>query len=95
MSEYGHDKGMGVDCKAMEAEEEAKGRGTLVKGTLTCRAAGAEAVTWSKMAESEASASPHLTPPWGFKSRPSWVDSLIIDRWSPRLPANGKEWHAL
>jgi len=34
----------------MEAEEGAKGRGVLVKGTLTCRAAGAEAVTWSKMA---------------------------------------------
>jgi len=70
MSEYGHDKGMGVDCKAMEAEEEAKGRGMLEMGTLTCRAAGAEAVTWSNMAESEASASPHLTPPGGFNLDP-------------------------
>ena len=37
MLEYGNDKGMGVDCEAMEAEEEAKGRGVLVKGTLTWR----------------------------------------------------------
>ena len=43
MSEYGNDKGMGVDCEAMEAEEEAKGRGVFVKGKLTCRAPGAEA----------------------------------------------------
>jgi len=61
MSGYGNDKGMGVDCEAMEAEEGAKRRGVLVKGTLTCRAGGAEAVTWSKMAVSEASASPQLT----------------------------------
>ena len=58
MSRYGNDKGVGVDCEAMVAEGGAKGRGVLVKG---CRAAGAEAVTWSKMAQSEPSASPHLT----------------------------------
>ena len=35
MSGYGNDKGMGVDCEAMEAEGEAKGRCVLAKGTLT------------------------------------------------------------
>jgi len=34
---YVNDKGMGINCKAMEAGEEAKGRGMLVKGTLMCR----------------------------------------------------------
>ena len=63
MSEYGKGKGqqgVNVDCEAMKAEGGSKGRGVLVKGILTCRVADAEAVTWSEMAESEASASPHL-----------------------------------
>jgi len=49
----------------MEAEEEAKGRGMLVKGTLTCRAAGAEAVTWSKMGRvrSQRESTPYTS--WG------------------------------
>ena len=55
---YGNDRGMGIDCEAMEAEEGVKGRGVLVKGTLMCRAAGAEAVTWSKMGRIR----PLLTP---------------------------------
>lgn len=58
MSEYGKDKGMSVDCKAMEAEGEARGRGVCAEVTLTCSLAGAEAVTWSKGAHSERSASP-------------------------------------
>ena len=37
MSGYVNDKGMGIDCKAMEAGEEAKGQGVLVKGMLMCR----------------------------------------------------------
>ena len=60
MSGYKNDKGMGIDCGAMKVEEEMKGRGVLVKGTLTCRATGTEAITWSKMAESKARVSPHV-----------------------------------
>jgi len=55
--ENGSDKETGVDCKAMAAEGKAKkGRGVSAKVLLTCRVAGAEAVTWSEMAESDAKA---------------------------------------
>jgi len=35
MSEYGKDKGVSADCKAMEAEGEARGQDVHAKGTLT------------------------------------------------------------
>jgi len=49
-------------AKAMVVEGAVKGWGMLVKGMLTCWAAGAEAIMWLKMAKSEPSTSPHLTP---------------------------------
>jgi len=33
---YGNDKGMGINCKVMEAGEEVKGQGVFVKRMLTC-----------------------------------------------------------
>jgi len=61
VSENGRDKGMCVNCEAMGAESEARGQGVSARALSTCRVAGAEAVTWSEMAESEANASPSLT----------------------------------
>ena len=61
MSENGRDKGMCVDCEAMEAESEARGRGVCARAFVDVSSGGAEAVTWSEMAESEANASPSLS----------------------------------
>jgi len=40
--------------------------------------AGAGVVTWSKYTQFEANTLPFLTPPRGFKFRPSWVDLLLV-----------------
>ena len=61
MPGIGRDKGMCIDCKAMEAESEARGQGVCSIVLSTCRVMGAEAVTWSETAESEAKASLRLT----------------------------------
>jgi len=45
----------------IEAEAEARGRGECAEVLLMCQVASAEAVMWSEMAGSEASASPSLT----------------------------------
>lgn len=60
MSEYGKDKGMSVDCKAMETEGGARGRGVRRRRCSRVESTGAEAVTWSKRADSERSASPYI-----------------------------------
>ena len=61
MSGIGRDKGMCIDCEAMEAESEARGRGVCAMVLSTCQVVGAEAITWSETAESKAKASLHLT----------------------------------
>ena len=53
---YGKDKGMNAICKAMEV---GVARRQGAKGNMLM--AGADVVTWSMVADSEASASPHLT----------------------------------
>ena len=57
VSRKGNGKEADVKCKAIET----RGQGECVRVLSMCRIAGAEAVMWSEMAESEASTSSYLT----------------------------------
>ena len=57
MLRKGNGKEADVECKAIEM----RGQGECARVLLMCRIAGAEAVMWSEMAESEASISSYLT----------------------------------
>ncbi len=47
------------------------------------------------MVDSEASACAGLTPPGGFKFRPSWVDSNVVDISSLKVSAGENKWCVL
>ena len=57
MSRKGNGKKADIECKAIET----RGQGKCVRVLSMCQIAGAEAIMWSEMAESEASASSYLT----------------------------------
>ena len=77
MSGIGRDKGMCIDCKAMEAESKARGQGMCLIVLLMCQVMGAEAVMWSEMAESEAKASLHLTVLPLRQEKNPWVEQVV------------------